>query len=98
MVTSQFRGHVIEFIDNEWVYRDTKKSTAETYKERECGHCGLHYTEEGHDGCLGTLKGIMNACCGHGQDEDAYVQFMDGSGVRGEDAVTMLNILKKYKE
>lgn len=40
-----------------------------------CEHCGLEVTPEGHDGCIGTLEGVMNACCGHGKPEAAYVQF-----------------------
>lgn len=40
-----------------------------------CNHCGLDRTPEGHDGCIGTLKGVKNACCGHGGDESPYVQF-----------------------
>jgi len=45
------------------------------YGKENCKHCGLNRTEQGHDGCIGTLKGVMNACCGHGQDSAAYVQF-----------------------
>lgn len=40
-----------------------------------CGHCKLARTIEGHDGCVGTLKNVMNACCGHGETKHAYVQF-----------------------
>lgn len=41
-----------------------------------CLECGLHRTKQGHDGCLGTLPGdVMNACCGHGNIPDAYIQF-----------------------
>lgn len=33
---------------------------------------------EVYDACLGKLPGnIMNACCGHGRDEQAYIQFTD---------------------
>lgn len=95
MIKSFLRGHEIEFMNGEWVYCDTKSPTIQTHKERSCGHCGRPSTPEGHDGCLGTLKGIMNACCGHGQIKEAYVQFLDGYSVRGEDANTILNILKR---
>jgi hypothetical protein len=44
---------------------------------RPCGHCGRPQTPEGHDGCLGTLPGVMNACCGHGVEADAYVQYKE---------------------
>ena len=40
-----------------------------------CGHCNMKRTEEGHDGCIGTLTNVMNACCGHGQTNMAYIQF-----------------------
>ncbi len=65
-----------------------------------CGYCGLKNTVEGHDGCLGTLPGVMNACCGHGPDgyEGPYVQFLDGFSVHGNDAVTIMKILKDTKE
>ena len=32
-----------------------------------CRECGLKRDEDGHDPCLGTLPGVMNACCGHGK-------------------------------
>lgn len=45
-----------------------------------CAKCGLPPTDDGHDGCLGTLPGpIMNACCGHGSDQQAYIQYNDGT-------------------
>jgi hypothetical protein len=95
---SKLRGHDIEYLNGEWVYSDTKEPTIENYKERPCKHCGKMYTEEGHDGCLSTLIGIMNACCGHGDINESYVQFLDGECIRGEDAIIILNILKKYKK
>lgn len=53
-----------------------------------CGKCKLPPTPEGHDGCLGTLQGdVMNACCGHGNDNQAYIQYWDRSDVRGADAI-----------
>lgn len=45
------------------------------YAKPKCGHCGLPRTKEGHDGCIGTLEGVKNACCGHGEEAVAYVQF-----------------------
>lgn len=40
-----------------------------------CKHCNIKRTTEGHDGCIGTLQNVKNACCGHGEDAMAYVQF-----------------------
>jgi len=44
-------------------------------------------TDEGHDGCLGTLPGpIMNACCGHGNWKIAYIQYWDRPRIHGPKA------------
>lgn len=40
-----------------------------------CGYCLKKRTTEGHDGCIGTLENVMNACCGHGEVDAAYIQF-----------------------
>lgn len=61
-----------------------------------CVKCGLLPTKEGHDGCLGTLDEsiVMNACCGHGLDRQAYVQYWNGECVRGEEAIKVMEGLK----
>ncbi|WP_106494916.1 hypothetical protein [Lentibacillus sp. Marseille-P4043] len=92
--TTQLKGHKIEFLNGEWVFSDKKEPTVTTWENRLCGHCGLNNTPEGHDGCLGTLPGVMNACCGHGQTNEAYVQFLDRHCVRGNDALAIMDILK----
>jgi hypothetical protein len=76
-----YRGHEIEEIDGRWVFSDTNEPTIGS--DRPCGHCQRYPTSEGHDACLGTLPGIQNACCGHGQIADAYVQMFDGKIIRG---------------
>ena len=59
-----------------------------------CAKCDRPPTPEGHDGCLGTLPGdIMNACCGHGNDKQAYIQYWSKPDIRGEEAVTEQNKL-----
>jgi hypothetical protein len=70
---SHYRGHEIQLINGTWVYADTGRPVADE-PQRPCGHCGRAVTPDGHDGCLGTLPGVMNACCGHGRPQDAYVQ------------------------
>lgn len=97
MSESYLRGHKIELLNNQWVFSDTKEPTDSTYEDRSCGYCNLYQTKEGHDGCLGTLNGIMNACCGHGRSNESYVQFLDGHCVQGKDAGMILDILKKNK-
>ena len=91
-VISYFRGHAIFFKGGEWFYADTETTTVGS--ERPGGHCGSANTKEGHDGCLGTLAGVMNACCGHGVIEEAYVQFSPERCLRGEDAINKINGLR----
>jgi hypothetical protein len=91
---TMLRGHMIEFDGEEWVYTDDKSSTVLNWEGRLCGHCGLPFTEEGHDGCLGTLPGVMNACCGHGNVAEAYVQDLDGTCLDGAEAVRKIEELK----
>ncbi len=82
------RGHSIDWDTNyAWVFSDIREPTVETHESRTCNNCRCHRTPEGHDACLGTLPGVMNACCGHGCDDDAYVQFYSGKIVRGREAV-----------
>ena len=91
---SKWHGNEIIFTDGIWVYSDGVPVSSE--KNRKCGHCNSEFTTEGHDACLGTLIGVMNACCGHGVNSEASVQFLDGSMIHGEDAKTILDILKRY--
>lgn len=85
MERSYWRGHEIIFSKGKSRYKDTLTPTIGN--RRSCGHCGLDDTKEGHDGCLGTLSGgVMNACCGHGQERESYVQFFDGKRLGGNAA------------
>ena len=90
----KFRGHEIEESGEGLVYKDTKESVPKTWMDRPCGYCGKENTPEGHDGCLGTLPGVMNACCGHGEQEDAYVQFLDGKSIHGKNALQIMGLIK----
>ncbi len=58
-----------------------------------CIDCGKLPTKEGHDGCIGTLphKDVMNACCGHGNDKQAYVQRWTKRKLMGQDAIDYIN-------
>lgn len=92
MITSTFRGHEIVF-DDVWRFTNTGESTVDTWESRPCGHCGRDNTSEGYDACLGTLPGVMNACCGHGEVKGAYVHFDDGSCIRGYAALAFIEEL-----
>lgn len=75
MITSYVRGHRV-FFDPEsgWYYMDgTSIGVA-----RPCAHCGKLPTPEGHDACLGTIPGVVWACCGHGV-APGRVGYEDGS-------------------
>ena len=93
MRLSKWRGHEIVCRGEEWFYADSGEPVAGN--ERECGHCGKANTEEGHDGCLGRLSGVVNACCGHGTASEAYIQYDDGSELRGERALEVLYIMTR---
>ena len=90
VTTSNLRGHKIEHTEGRWVFSDTREPTVETHEARPCGNCGRHETPEGHDACLGTLPGVMNACCGHGDEFDRYIQFQTGKILRGKEAAAWL--------
>jgi len=91
MVTSRFRGHKIENTENGWVFCKSRKPVEENVA---CGNCGAHSTPDGYDSCIGELPGLMNACCGHGQTGEAYVQFWNGSIVAGASAKVIMEELK----
>jgi len=92
----KWRGHPIHFDrqQKEWLFSENRQLVKDD-PQRECGYCGISNTPEGHDGCLGTLPGVMNACCGHGSDDEAYVQFDTGKILRGSNAVQAFKTLRR---
>ena len=57
------RGWPIEWTGARWVYSDTHAPDDDS---RACRRCGRKPTPEGYDACLGRIKGVAAACCGHG--------------------------------
>ena len=97
--TSKLRGKDIYYCEEEniWKYAsDNEATNKQNDIDRGCGHCNQSFTEEDHDPCIRNLKGVMNACCGHGIVEDCYIQLLDGECIRGKDAKVMIDVLKKY--
>jgi len=100
-MATTFRGHEIYMRSGKTYYCDNDESTVGTWKDRPCGHCGMHNTAKDHDACIANLEGgVMNACCGHGERKRAYIQFKDGKRIDGEDVFNWLKrsakkILKK---
>ena len=89
---SKWRGHNIVFAAGEYQFEDTGEPTVGS--DRPCGHCDRYHTVEGHDACLRTLPGVMNACCGHGEVSEAYVQMPNGETVQGQDALDLIDKLR----
>lgn len=94
---SFLRGHATERRGGVWTYIDTGEPTVNSPR-RPCGHCGLNDTPEGHDGCLGELPGVMNACCGHGCVAEAYIQYLDGLWAGGEEALASMAAARTRRE
>ena len=90
MVTSYWRGNAIQWDEAQevWVYTEDGV-VVQADPNRRCGHCGLDNRADEHDPCLGQLEGVVNACCGHGRDAEAYVQFASRvrPTLRGQDAL-----------
>jgi hypothetical protein len=57
-----------------WHYMDGQSVPDNPAQYRPCPQCHKPPTPEGHDACLGTIPGALNACCGHGVQE-GYVQW-----------------------
>lgn len=83
-IRSLWRGHPIEYRGGAWYYIDTDELVSGNPK-RACRHCQKPNREDGDDPCLGHLPGVSNACCGHGEPIEAYIQFNNGVTVRGFD-------------
>lgn len=75
-MSDSHRGHAIRIVAGHWRYSDTGSLVSEN-PTRACGHCRRPNRADGHDACIGHLRGAVNACCGHGDDDSAYVQFPD---------------------
>lgn len=87
MVSGCLRGHLIYYDGDIWRYQDDNSSVPDNWEARTCGYCGEHTTAAGHDYCIANLPNVHNACCGHGNTAEAYVQFTDGRELRGQVAV-----------
>lgn len=74
-----FRGNEIQFDEatSQWHYLDGGLVES-NWQSRPCGKCGLRFSSQGHDPCIANLIGVTNACCGHGIEDDAYVQLENG--------------------
>jgi hypothetical protein len=74
-----YRGHPVVCLEGEACerYANDLSPTVDpdgVGLERPCVSCGLTAAPDGPDPCLGTLPGVVSACCGHGVEEP-YVLF-----------------------
>ncbi len=77
---TRWRGHDISQNEQKmWTYIDTGQLVSDN-PNRDCKLCN---SDTDIDGCLGKLPGVMNACCGHGNVNESYVQFTNGVILRG---------------
>lgn len=77
-----WRGHPIyRSMEGVWYYADGVPVSEDP--NRTCGYCNRPSDSEGHDPCLRGLPGVTNACCGHGAKSESYIQFENGTTVRG---------------
>lgn len=93
---AELRGHTMYLDGGQWLYADTKTPTIG--HDRPCGYCGKPNTREGHDACLGTLPGVRNACCGHGQEDIAYIQLTNGVHIQGKEAIEVMRKITLKQE
>ena len=62
---------------------------AQQWVKRVCAHCEKPYGESLHDPCLGELPPdpehgrVTQACCGHGDETQAYRIYADATRVNG---------------
>lgn len=89
MRNNKHRGHAIYFDEKykKWRYEADDLPVESFWQGKPCGHCNEHNTPEGHDPCLGTIPNVTNACCGHGEELEAYAILSNGRRVAGAEAV-----------
>jgi len=76
---------ILEFkVDlTEEVIRSYKEELRKLSMPRKCKYCGKYSTKKGHDYCIKNLPNIINACCGHGDYDAAYLEFSNGYTMYG---------------
>lgn len=74
MITSFSRGHEIYYDGENWRYSDNNEIVN---GRRPCNRCGKLPTKEGYDACLGHIKGVKSACCGHGMEASYDVKLKE---------------------
>jgi len=82
MSRTEINGNEITSKDGEKFFYSSDNQPVDWYNIRKCPVCGKKQTKEGHDACLGTLKGVRFACCGHKNNLGPYLMLDDGTIIR----------------
>lgn len=70
----------------DWFYSKDRVQIDEEI--RPCSVCNKKRSDNDHDPCISDLTGgVTNACCGHGNNSEAYVQRGVDNVLRGEEAI-----------
>ncbi len=80
MITATMLGHECywDVAAQFWRWMDNHEPTGWGVGiRRECVRCGQFPAANGHDACLGYIKGAIAACCGHGI-EDGSIKYANG--------------------
>jgi hypothetical protein len=84
------RGHPVHFDWDRNCFMDCRTEKIVDINKLQCPACELFPTAEGHDACLGTIPGIIAACCGHGYRSECYVKPQHGQILTGIQAFKFL--------
>jgi len=78
---SSIRGHLIIWVNGQWIYEDNHKQISPNGEIRPCAKCGILFPKNEVDPCLGMLSNVENACCGHGIRSATYISFKNNVGL-----------------
>lgn len=74
MVRSYSRGHEIYYTDS-WYYKDNNKPIDSKRECKKCNRKPIKISEDSFaDACLGFLKNVKSACCGHGIEKEIIME------------------------
>ncbi|MGH1591146.1 hypothetical protein ACRBEV_25685 [Methylobacterium phyllosphaerae] len=74
--------------DNHTTYYADTHEPMDRDNPRPCAACRMPVVVGEPDPCIGTLPGVLGACCGHGGVESSYVCFENGFFLHGFNRIT----------
>lgn len=85
-----YKGTVEEMLDVAKKSQVGEFVTDAEYDEMPCVKCHKAPVK-GMDACIANSPGVKNACCGHGFEFWAYVEYEDGTVLREQEAIDAIN-------